>query len=63
MYIIPEKSDVTEKMQTLQNKSTITGFKSHGNFECFAFKNQTVPFEKPIYLGTCIVDFFRTTYV
>ena len=56
-YIIPEKSDETETMQNLQNKSTITGFKSHGNFECFAFKNQTRNLEKPFFLGFCIVDF------
>ena len=46
IQIKPLKSDDTETMYELKNKSSFTGFKPHGNIGCLAFKNQTVTFKK-----------------
>ena len=56
----PRKVTHTEKMCELQTKRTFTGFKFFVNFGCLAFKNQTVTFEKPMYLGTCVLEFFKS---
>ena len=38
-------------------ESTFIFLKSHDNFENFAFENQAVTFEKPIYFGFRVIDF------
>ena len=47
-------SDDTETMNTLKKQSTITQLKSHGNFGCFAFKNQIVTLKNSVYIGFCV---------
>ena len=42
IHIKPTQPDDTETMHKLQNKPTLTGFKSYGNYDCVDFKNQTV---------------------
>ena len=44
------KSGDIETLNKLQKKSAIAGYNSHGNFDCFASKNQTITFEKPFCL-------------
>ena len=51
IHIKPVKSDDTETMIERQNESRFTGFVTHGKLYWFAFKNQTVAFENPIYLS------------
>ena len=53
------KSDDAETMYKSKNKSIFTGLISYGNFNCVAFKNQTVTLRKPIYLGFCLLETSR----
>ena len=50
-------------MYKLQIKSTYTGFKSFGNFDCLAFKNQTVTFQKINLLRILRTRVFQFTHV
>ena len=59
IHIKPVKSNDIETLYKLQIKSTFTGFKFYGSFDCLAFKNQTVTFRKQINLGYCVLEFTK----
>ena len=49
LHIKSVKSDDTQTIFKFRNKSTFLGFKSYGNFDCLALRNQTITFEKQIF--------------
>ena len=53
IHLKPLKSDDTETMYNLKSRSTLTGSKFFGAFNCLAFKTQTVNFEKRILRILC----------
>ena len=55
----PVKHDDIHTMYNLHNKSKFRGFKTHVNFDCSAFKNQTATFEKRFYLGFGLLEIFK----
>ena len=46
VHIEPVKSDATETMQKLQNRSKFSGLKPFGYFDCLASNSQPVTFQK-----------------
>ena len=56
-HIKPVKSDGIQLIEIIIIKSTFRGFKSYGNFDCLAFKNQTISFKEPNFLGYCPLSF------
>ena len=54
----PRKFDEAETLYILQIKSTFTGFKSYGCFDCLAFRLQTKTFKNINLSGYCVLEFF-----
>ena len=63
LHLKPNNCDDVSIMYQLRNKKTFTGFKSYDNFDCLAFKHQTVTFNKPKYLGFVCTGIFWNTYI
>ena len=53
------KSDDTQEMYEKKSKTAITGFKSYHNFDCLAFKNQTLTYRQPINLAFRVLGYFE----
>ena len=50
------KSEDTDTLYKIQNKSTFTTSKYGGYFDCLALRNQTVFFEKSTHEECCLLE-------
>ena len=54
-----EKPDDTEDLYKHQNKAKVIVIEPFENFDCLAFKFQTVTVKKPSHSGLCILNFSK----